>query len=161
MEPRRLRRKYFEVAVPVPLGQNCDELLADIAESIVDNGVWSSRGSRGWGVFREILPLYRESNYGNSHADAAAGVCTTVLIVGGWVSVACTAHRSATRLAALLRGSGSDGHSMLIDSSPTRCGSSANVHFTSTTMSPDSSFALLAQEARTEKVQNASELASM
>ena len=68
------------------------------------------------------------------------------------MSVACTVHISATRLAAVSRLAGSDGQSKITPMSETRYGSSAKRHCTSSVRSSVESSACVAQECITEKV---------
>ena len=74
-----------------------------------------------------------------------------MLISGACMSVACTVHIAATRLAAVRRLAGSDGQSKITPMSPTRCGLSANRHCTSSVRSSTGTFACTAHELSTEK----------
>jgi hypothetical protein len=167
VETWSLGRKYLELAVFVPLGKYRDELFANFAEPVVNNSIRTSGRPDSGRVIGYILPFDSKADDRNCRhveapaATAGAAVSTLVLIVGECDNVACTAQRVVTRFAAACRAAGSEGHETFMSISPTRCGSSANFHATSTTISVESSFALLAHDASTEYVQNARELASI
>src|SRR3954452_3013170 len=150
-----LEGEGLDLAARVPAVQEPHQAAADLALAVVHHrpGAAAAGGVR-------LLPAEDEAHHGDGHA-AAAPAFTFVTSSGGCLSVTFTVQRSATRCAAARRFSGRPGQSMsrLID--PTRCGSSTKLHPTSTARSSAGSLAFVAQACSTERVQVASELASM